>query len=65
MMRAIVEFRVFLQGLRAFQWEMVSMPAQAWSYGNSNKAELISTVEQANRGYQRQGYGMGYTRFTN
>ena len=57
MMRAVVEFRDFLKNVRSFKWEVVSMPAQAFSFGNGNMAELISSVEQSNRGYHRSNYG--------
>ena len=36
------------------------MPAQAWSFGNGNMAELISSVEQSNRGYRRNNYELRF-----
>ena len=60
MMRAVVEFRDLLKNIRSFKWEMVSMPAQAFSFGNGNMAELISSVEQSNRVYRRSNYELRF-----
>lgn len=53
MVRAVVEFRDFIKGVRNFGWELISMPSHAWSFGNGNMAELIYSVEKNNRNYRR------------